>query len=359
MGTAAYRQTAENHLQGLVADWVHIFTPSVINRLSFADNNFLNNTLPTSSTPQITFPDLDDGATYRVPQETKQFRLQGDDTVTWSRRNHTLSFGGEIQSIDADFNLGVFQQGNIQAVEDFPDFDRNGDGKVDDNDLLFAVGLRSSTPTRPLFLPDNDNYHLALFAQDDWKALPNLTLNLGLRWEMDTNLNNLSWYPQRNPLVQSFYQGTRHRDYDNWGPRIGLNYAVNPKLALHGGYGIYYDRITLEIMSLEKGFDGRALALNVTAGNAVTDPNGNPVYLNPNGTFVPGAPELLTSPISGFLFAGAGSTGIDVINNRLRNPMVQQVNLGVEKQIGDSLAIKVDGVHNLGTRFIIGRPVDR
>ena len=357
LGTAAYRQTAENHLQGLIADWVHIFTPSVINRLSFADNNFLNTTLPTSTTPQITFPDLDDGATYRVPQQTKQFRLQGDDTVTWSRRNHTLSFGGEIQSIDADFNLGVFQQGNIQAVEDFPDFDRNGDGKVDDNDLLFAVGLRSSTPTRPLLLPDNDSYHLALFAQDDWKALPNLTLNLGLRWEMDTNLNNLSWYPQRNPLVQSFYQGTRHRDYDNWGPRVGFNYAVNPKLALHGGYGIYYDRITLEIMSLEKGFDGRALALNVTAGNAVTDPNGNPVYLNPNGTFVPGAPQLLTSPFSGFLFAGAGSTGIDVINNRLRNPMVQQVNLGVEKQIGDSLVIKVDGVHNLGTRFIIGRPV--
>ncbi len=146
LGTAAYRQTAVNHLQGLIADWVHIFTPSVINRMSFADNNFINTTSPTSNTPQITYPDLDDGATYRVPQQTLQFRLQGDDTVTWSRRNHTLSFGGEVQSIDADFNLGVFQQGNIQTVEDFPDFDRNGDGKVDDNDLLFAVALRSSTP---------------------------------------------------------------------------------------------------------------------------------------------------------------------------------------------------------------------
>ena len=357
LGTAAYRQNAENHLQGLTADWVHIFTPSAINRMSFADNNFINITSPTSTAPQISYPDLDDGATYRVPQETKQFRLQGDDTLTWSRRNHTLSFGGQIQSIDADFNLGVFQQGNIQAVEDFPDFDRNGDGKVDDNDLLFAVALRSSTPTVPLFLPDNDNFHIAVFAQDDWRVLSNLTLNLGLRWEMDTNLNNLSWYGNRNPLVDSFYQGTRHRNYDNWGPRIGINYAVNPKFGFHGGYGIYYDRITLEIMSLEKGFDGRALALNVTAGNAVTDPNGSPVYLNPNGTFVPGAPELLSSPFSGFLFAGAGATGIDIINNRLRNPMVQQINLGVEKQIGEGLVVKVDGVHNFGTRFIIGRPV--
>lgn len=357
LGTAAYRQTAINHLQGLIADWVHIFTPSVINRMSFADNNFINTTSPISAAPQISYPDLDDGATYRVPQETKQFRLQGDDTVTWVFHNHTLGFGGELQAIDADFNLGVFQQGNIQAVENFPDFDRNGDGKVDDNDLLFAVALRSSTPTRPLFLPDNDNFHLAGFAQDDWKVLPNLVLNLGLRWEMDTNLNNLSWYPQRNPLVESFYQGTRHRDYNNWSPRLGFNFAVNPKFSVHGGYGVYYDRITLEIMSLEKGFDGRALALNVTAGNAITDPSGNPVYLNPDGTFRPGAPELISSPFSGFLFTGAGSTGIDVINNRLRSPMVQQVNLGIEKQIGEGLVLKIDGIHNLGTRFIIGRPV--
>jgi outer membrane receptor protein involved in Fe transport len=357
LGSAAYRQTAENHLQGLIADWVHTFTPTLINRMSFADNNFLNITNPIVTGPQITYPDIDDGATYRIPQQTRQFRLQGDDTLTWSHLKQTWSFGAEIQSIDADFYLPVFTQGNIQTVEDFPDFDRNGDGRVNDNDLLFAVGLRSSTPTKPLNLPNNDNYHIAVFAQNDWKALPNLVLNLGLRWEMDTNLNNLSWYPQRNPIVQSFYQGTRHREYNNWGPRIGFNYSFTPNLSVHGGYGIYYDRITLEIMSLEKGFDGRALALNVTAGNAVTNPDGTPVYLNPNGTFKPGAPEVLSSPFSGFLFAGAGATGIDIISNSLRNPMVQQFNMGVETQIRRNLTVKVDGVHNFGTRFIIGDPV--
>ena len=357
LGTAAYRQTAVNHWQGLTADWVHIFTPAVINRMSFADNNFINTTDPVSTAPQITFPNLDDGATYRVPQQTLQFRLQGDDVVTWTRHNHALAFGGEVQSIDADFNLGVFQQGNIIAVEDFPDFDRNGDGQVNDDDLLFAVGLRSSTPTRALDLPNDDNDHLALFAEDDWKALPKLTLNMGLRWEMDTNLNNLSWYGNRNPIVDSFYQGKRHHDFNNWGPRFGFNYAFTPAFSLHGGYGIYYDRITLEIMSLEKGFDGRALALNVTAGNVTTDQNGVPIFLNQDGTFRPGAPEVLTSPFSGFIFTGAGAAGIDVINNRLRSPMVQQFNLGFEKEVAHGLLVKIDGVHNLGTRFIIGRPV--
>jgi hypothetical protein len=357
LGTADYRQNATNHLQGLMADWVHIFRPNLINRLSFGDNNFLNNTLPTSTTPQITYPDLDGGATYRDPQNTKQFRLQFDDTLSWNKSAHAFSIGWELQSLNDDEDLGVFQEGNIQAVEDFPDFDRNGDGKVDDNDLLFAVALRSSSPTKPLLLPNDDNFHSALFAQDDWKASSRLTLNLGLRWELDSNLNNLSWYGNRNPIVQSFYQGTRHHDYENFAPRVGFNYAPNEGTSVHGGYGIYYDRITLEVMSLEKGFDGRALALNVTAGNAVSDPNGNPVYMNPDGTFVPGAPQLLSSPFSGFIFAGAGSTGIDIIDNRMRNPMVQQFNLGIQKEIGKNLAVTVDGVHNLGTRFVIGVPV--
>ncbi len=325
--------------------------------MDFAYNNFFNLTNPIVKAPQITFPDLDDGATYRIPQGTKQIRLQGDDVVTWSHLKQTWSFGAQVQSIAAAFYLPVFIQGNIQTVEDFPDFDRNGDGRVDDNDLLFAVGLRSSTPDTPLNLPNNDNYHIAFFAQNDWKVLPNLVLNLGLRWEMDTNLNNLSWYPQRNPIVDSFYQGNRHRWWNDWGPRIGFNFSPYPTFSVHGGYGIYYDRITLEVMSLEKGFDGRALALNVTAGNVATTPDGTPIYLNPNGTFKPGAPEVVSSPFSGFLFAGAGATGIDIISNSLRNPMVQQTNLGVETQIGKNLTLKIDGVHNFGTRFIIGDPV--
>jgi hypothetical protein len=356
LGSAAYRQNGNNHLQGLMADWVRVFTPSLVNRLSFADNNFFNDTRPLSSGPQITYPDIEDGSSYRVPQWTKQFRLQGDDVVTWTRFNHTFSFGGEIQSIDADFGLGVFLGGNIETVEDFPDFDRNQDGKVTDDDLLFAVSLRSSTPSHALVLPNNDNYHLAAFFQDDLRVTQRLTLNMGLRWETDTNLNNLSWYGQRNPIVQSFYSGTRHHDWNNWGPRFGFNYAPRADISVHGGYGIYYDRITLEVMSLEKGFDGRALALNVRAGNAVTS-NGSYIYLNTDGTFKTGAPAVLSNPFGGFLFTGAGATGIDIISNRLRSPMVQQFNVGIETEIAHGLVVKLDGVHNLGTRFIIGRPV--
>ena len=71
-------------------------------------------------------------------------KLSPADTLALVKGAHTFHFGGEAQRIDADFDLGVFQQGRIEFVQDFPFFDHNGDGRVDDNDLLFAVTLRSS-----------------------------------------------------------------------------------------------------------------------------------------------------------------------------------------------------------------------
>src|SRR4029450_3556864 len=98
-------------------------------------------------------------------------------------RNHKLSIRSEIQRVESDLDLRVFQQGRIELIEDFPDFDRNLDGRVDDNDLLFAVTLRSGFPDRPLLLPDTNNTYLAGFIQDDWRVHPQLSLNLGLRYE--------------------------------------------------------------------------------------------------------------------------------------------------------------------------------
>ena len=71
--------------------------------------------------------------------------------------------------------------------------------------------------------------------------------------------------------------GSRHKAANNWGPRVGFNWATKDgRASLHGGYGIYYDRVTLEIVSLERGLDGRALPINVSLGSAnILDPNGN------------------------------------------------------------------------------------
>lgn len=355
IGSVSQRQASTNNTHSLLANYTRVFSARVVNSFSFSFSTFLNDIEPVIPGPQLTFPSIQDGASFRVPQSTKQRRLQFTDTISMVRGNHTLSVGGEIQRVDADFDLRVFQAGRIEMIEDFPDFDRNGDGRVDDNDLLFAVTLRSGKPTEPLLIPNADSTYLTAFVQDDWRIHPQLTLNLGLRYELDTDVKNVSRTDQLNPIILPFLKGTRGRDTNNFGPRFGFNYsAKDGRTSIHGGYGIYYDRITLEIQSLERGLDGRALPIEVRAGPLLYI-EGNP--FDPiMGQFPPGAPTL-ANPFSGFPLAGAGASGINIIDNTMQNPMVQQMNLGIQREFGKDYVLRADYLHNFGTHFIIGRNV--
>ncbi len=357
LGSASERQDAKNNFQALWASWTRVLSPTLVNRASFSVNNFINNTDPITAGPELDFPSLTDGTSFRVPQQTRQNRLEWSEGLDWVHGQHNFHFGGDFQRIDADFNLGVFQTGRIIMVEDFPDFDRSGDGIVNDNDLLFAVSLRSAFPTQPLVIPSADNNHVAAYAQDDWHLHPQFTLNLGLRYEIDTDVKDLGHYSQINPLVTSFLQGNRHKDANNFAPRVGFNWATKAgKFSLHGGYGIYYDRITLEIVSLERGLDGRALPIEVRAGNVTRDPMGIPIFLDSTGHFVTGAPTF-NNPFTGFIFPGAGAGGINIIDNRMQNPEVQQFDLGIQWQFLPNWVVRADGIHDLGTHFIIGRAI--
>ncbi|MDQ3650083.1 MAG: TonB-dependent receptor [Acidobacteriota bacterium] len=306
--------------------------------------------MPVTASPQFTFPSLQDGASFRVPQQTRQNRVQLSDALTLVHGNHTFKLGGDVQRVDADFDLGVFQQGRIEFVQDFADFDHNGDGRVNDNDLLFAVTLRSAVPDRALVIPDADNNHFALFFQDDWRVHSRLTLNLGLRYELDTDVKNINRVDELNPLILSFLTGTRERDKNNFAPRVGFNYATGDgRTSVHGGYGIYYDRIVLQIQSLERGLDGRALPIAVRAGNVF--------FLDQNtNQFPPFAPSF-ANPFTGFILPGAGASGINIIDNDLQNPMVQQFNVGVQREFAEDFVVRADYLHNFGTHFLIGRNI--
>ena len=356
IGSASQRQASINNTHSLLANYTRTITPNIVNTFSFSFSHFFNDIEPVTPGPQLTFPSIQDGASFRVPQGTKQRRYQVSDTLAMIRGNHAFHFGGEVQRVRGDFDLRVFQQGRIELIEDFPDFDRNGDGRVDDNDLLFAVTLRSGHPTQPLLIPDASNTYFAGFIQDDWRVSKNLTLNLGLRYEVDTDVKNVSRVDELNPLILPFLTGTRGKDVNNFAPRVGFNYATdNGNFSVHGGYGIYYDRITLEIQSLERGLDGRALPVDVRAGNVFFIPP--PFLFDPvNGMFPPGAPTL-ANPFTGFILPGAGAGGINIIDNSMQNPMVQQMNLGIQKQFGQDYVLRVDYLHNFGTHFIIGRPI--
>ncbi|HEY8459132.1 MAG TPA: TonB-dependent receptor, partial [Blastocatellia bacterium] len=358
IGSATQRQAGSNNFDSVLSNYTRVISPTAVNSFSFSFSRYVNAIDQVAPGPQLTFPSIQDGASFRVPQQTRQRRLQFIEALSLTRGAHAIKFGGEIHRLDADYKLGVFRMGRIELVEDFASADRNNDGKIDDDDLLFAVTLRKMAPDPWLLQPDTDNTHIAAFIQDDWRVTPHLTLNIGLRYQIDTDEKLVSRYDEVNPIVLPFLKGKRERDKNNFAPRFGFNWATkDARTSVHGGYGIYYDKILLQITSLERGLDGRSLAIAVRAGNAARNPvTGQPLFLDQNGKFLPGAPTLANA-FTGPIVIGQGASGINIIDNAMQNPMVQQFNLGVQREIVPGLVARVDYIHSLGTHFLIGRTI--
>ena len=97
LGSASQRQDLTNHFQSVQASWTRTLTSSLLNRTSYSFNNFKNATTPLSVGPELDFPSLADGSSYRVPQQTRQKRSQFADNLDWIRGRHNFHFGGEFQ----------------------------------------------------------------------------------------------------------------------------------------------------------------------------------------------------------------------------------------------------------------------
>ena len=207
---------------------------------------------------------------FRVPQATDQHRLQFTDTLTLVRGAHVSRSGGEFQRVKGDFDLGVFRDGRVELVQDFPEFDPNGDGTRGRQRPAVRGHAAQRPPGPGITLPNCDNNHTALASSRTTGASrSHLTLNLGLRYEIDTEREEHQRLRRHQPDRAAVPAGRPHADKNNFGAahRLQLVDIRAADYSVHGGYGIYYDRVTLEIMSLERGLDGRALPIEVRAGN--------------------------------------------------------------------------------------------
>ncbi|MBI3650319.1 MAG: TonB-dependent receptor [Acidobacteria bacterium] len=340
IGTADNRQHSFNKYYSFLYNWVHTFSPKVLNDFIFHENKF-KNAIPAfvSGRNELRFPSVQDGGNFRIPQRTRQNRIQLRDNLSWSAGTHSLKLGGEYQRLDTDAIFDLFGSGTLFLTQDFATTDTNGDGKIDDADIPVAVAIRSIAPNRPPTVPNVDNNFFAAYIQDDWKVSPRLTLNLGVRYELDTNTKNRSHFGDIFSIVRPFLaSGSRKKDANNFAPRIGFNWDPwgDSKTSVRGGYGIYYDRIVLEVALLERLLDGRALPLEVRDGSNRAS---------------------IARPFVGNIIPGAGAIGINIIDNNLDTPYVQQFSLGVQREIFHDLVVSVDGIHAFGSSFIIGRSI--
>src|SRR5439155_2529827 len=89
IGSASQRQASTNHTHFFLSNYTRVLTPREVNSFNFSFSSFVNDIEPVTAGPQLTFPSIQDGASFRVPQGTKQRRLQFSDTFTMVRGNHT------------------------------------------------------------------------------------------------------------------------------------------------------------------------------------------------------------------------------------------------------------------------------
>jgi hypothetical protein len=221
---------------------------------------------------------------------------------------------------------------------------------------------------------------MASFVQDDFKVRPNLTLNFGLRWEINSNIGEAggrlsSAFPQllaATPatdagtyagwVVPSNFPGsvptgvTRLSGHSvtsqdlplhNFGPRFGFAWTptASGKTAVRGGYGIYYTRpngnATLQVLT---GPPFVAIRQLLGAGNT------DATFQNPyNPAPLPGSFPLRT-PTS--------QLASDIIASNYDSPITQQYNLDVQQQLSPSTVFDLAYVGTRGTRLLEGRNIN-
>jgi len=380
LSTAAERQNSLNRFNSTEAAWTSVLSPSRTNELSFHYDNFYNNIPPYPQDAPLTdpvlnlgseliFPDLADGANFNLPQSTFLNRSQVRDGLTMALGRHALKVGGEFQHYTAHGIINPFGNGTEILVSDFGFADLNGDGVINDLDIPLAVGIHSTAPVVPVPIPQVGDTYGAFFAQDDWRVRSNLTFNLGLRWEYDSDLTgtssdhdpcpNLTSIPTQ-PCVwmANVIDLKKHPDTKDFGPRVGFTWDPfsHGKTVLRGGYGVYYDRIILETGAEERVQNDRALAVTQFAGSSCVNP-GIPappslgLCFAPGSTFAPGSPTIANA------FSGpsqTGGIGIIAMGPDSHHPLYQQFSLGFQQEFGGNWLASADALHVFGERELIG-----
>jgi Carboxypeptidase regulatory-like domain/TonB dependent receptor len=380
--------------------WTHNFSATVLNQLRASylrHRSDFPNPAGTAGIPDILSANdslgVSFGNTSALPQFFTDGMFQYKDDLSIVKGKNTFKVGGEYRrirnasSFQAEKNGIFFFQSTEELVTDgffgdVADKIMNNFEKTKPTGSIFEAGasLNPQTGGFPVYYRGYRANEVALYGQDDWKILPRLTLNLGLRWEyfgpphnykpgLDSNIfwgspltpfvpttgNNNPFVPV-NSSQAAMEAGARAIQVNsniwdkrtaNFAPRIGFAWDVfgTQKLVLRGGGGIFYDRI------YDNVFEN--IRFNPPLFNFATLGIGFAPAAGPIGPI--DSPGLYTVPFTNpSPFAPfAPLPGGRHIDQNLRAPYTQQANLGIQYAVAKDFVLEVNGAYT-GGRELLG-----
>ena len=219
--------------------------------VDYAQQYGLNNVdpLPAQWTPPqvsiVSYTGLGDPYS---PQGGLQNRYQYADESDWTLGKHSIAFGGQFVRTQFNGNWVVANNGlysfDGSATSQYIGGKRSSTSTGNALADLLLGYPQSGTAAVGTSLGDFREWQVAAYVQDDWKILPRLTLNIGIRYDFDDppydkNGKSALYNLQLNKPIPN----TWNTNYTDWGPRFGFSWNMVKNTVLRGGYGVYYSPI--------------------------------------------------------------------------------------------------------------------
>ncbi len=296
------------------------------------------------------------------------------DTLSYVKGKHQMSFGGEARRYQDNYYSNNRTRGTT-TIRTFPDFllglagtsvASGGNGSGTSN--LYSGSVASGIATRNDILRD-----YAIFAQDSWRFLPNLTLNFGLRWEyvglpVDKGGRDGAFYLRnyvapaagqytsagfvqtsntRTPLAgipQVSNTLTDNVGKLNFGPRLGVAWQARPWLNVRAGYALSVDRPSNQLGLLESLSLPNYVRTDLSSTGNIAATLQNPFPTLPVGSQFPILPQIYGGPYTN----ANPALSINDVDPKFRTPYVQQFGLNLQMQAARDTVVEIGYVGSHG-----------
>ncbi len=323
------------------------------------------------------------GEQFAFPQGRNITQYQFIDNFTWTHGNHSLKFGANFRRYDvSDHN---FFYNNSRTYFDLAAQDANGNPVT--SLQLFADGLAGQyrksdnlASNVPVAL-----WGLGVYAMDEWKVKPNLTLTLAMRAERNSNpvcqINCFANFNTGFTSLPSFTAGAgagnvpytsdiaynQHQAYPgvdtlDWAPRFGFSWSPrsNGKQVISGGFGLFYDNPPAGLVDdlLSNPPVSVAIRVRPSTGTPAFDPgpNGSASTWSQSATafnngFASG--QTYTQIANSLLPFGVhfAAPAFTALNGTIHAPRWQEWNLQFQQQINNNTVLVMNYVGNHGIRI--------